>query len=82
MKPIRFIQDFLQSDLFPDRSTVGREVTAELLTSTKVSECLTEIRHRPNGAMMQRRLPLCPERKGVGRLTGVAPRSPAIEDRV
>lgn len=63
MKPIKFLAQF-QAELFPERSTVGHEVTAILLTAPEsVSSPSTEVPGVANngaGKMRQARLPIAP----------------------
>ena len=47
MKGARFLAEFGQPDFFPDRSTVGFEITAQLLPAPKAFGALTEVGRRP-----------------------------------
>lgn len=59
MKPIKFLAMF-QVDLFPDRSTVGREVVAELLSADNVFPPSTEAVVKPTATAPRARQPRLP----------------------
>ncbi len=66
MKYSTFLREWAQGDLFPDRSTVGCEIVAEMVATHKVSGHSTEVVRRLSYAKTygrQRPLPLIVHRR-------------------
>lgn len=63
MKPIKFLAMFGQPELFPERSTVGQEISALLLATFGIQPTLRPAHVHVQNSAQQQRLPIEPVRR-------------------